>query len=229
MVYQYFDNIICSHTWSLTITFKTPCSLPTVRNNIEKVVLTMKDKIVLPGDQLSTSEELLPGDGTFEENGVIRASRIGKYMVDEKHRRAQVQPVTSVPVVVNKGDIVIARVIIAKSTMIIAEVIHVIGKNRAVSGDTDATIHVKEIAQGYIKDASTEYKVGDYVLAKVFQVDPSIQLSTKDKNLGAIKALCSKCRHPLIKKGQGLECESCGHREHRRVSIDYGNLDLYKL
>jgi len=25
------------------------------------------DKIVLPGDEVSTSEELLPGDGTFEE------------------------------------------------------------------------------------------------------------------------------------------------------------------
>ena len=27
-----------------------------------------KEKIVLPGDQLSTSEELLSGDGTFEDN-----------------------------------------------------------------------------------------------------------------------------------------------------------------
>ncbi len=36
----------------------------------------MKQKLVMPGDQLSTSEELLPGDGTFEENGIIRAARI---------------------------------------------------------------------------------------------------------------------------------------------------------
>jgi len=55
----------------------------------------MKDKIVMPGDQLSTSEELLPGEGTFEEDGIIRAARAGKYVVDEKHRKAKVKSKTS--------------------------------------------------------------------------------------------------------------------------------------
>jgi len=189
----------------------------------------MKHKIVMPGDQLSTSEELLPGDGTFEENGIIRAARIGTYEVNDKHRTAEVKPVTSIPVILQKGDIVIAKIIMAKSTMIIAEVVHVAGKNRSISSDTDATIHVKEIAQGFIKDASTEYKSEDYVRAKVIQVKPSVQLETKDRNLGAIKALCSKCRHPLVKKSNGLECENCGNKEHRRIADDYGSLDLQTL
>lgn len=189
----------------------------------------MTDKIVKPGDQLSTSEELLPGDGTFEENGIIRAARIGKYVVDEKRRLACVEPLTSVPVLLKKGDQVIAYVSMAKPSMIIADVVHVVGKNRAVSGDRNGTIHVKEIAQGYIKDATTEYKSGDYVLAKVFQTTPSIQLETKDKNLGAIKALCSKCRHSLVKKGNTLECDYCGNKEHRRISSDYGEIDITKL
>lgn len=183
----------------------------------------------MPGDQLSTSEELLPGDGTFEENGIIRAARIGTYVVDEKHRTAEVKPVSSTPVLLKKGDVVIARVIMAKSTMIIADVVHVAGKDRSISGETDATIHVKEIAQGFIKDASTEYKAEDYIRAKVIQVKPSVQLHTKERNFGAIKALCSKCRHPLIKKSQGLECENCGNKEHRRIADDYGALDLQNL
>ncbi|MCK4333104.1 MAG: hypothetical protein KAV40_05940, partial [Thermoplasmatales archaeon] len=54
----------------------------------------MNDKIVMPGEQLSTSEELLPGEGTFEEDGIIRAARVGKYVVNEKYRRAEVKPVT---------------------------------------------------------------------------------------------------------------------------------------
>lgn len=189
----------------------------------------MTDKLVMPGDQLSTVEELLPGDGTFEENGVVRAARLGYYVVDQKHRSAQVKPITSVPVLVSKGDTVLARVAMAKSSMIIADVIHVVGKDRAVSGETDATIHVKEIAPGYIKDATSEYKVQDIVRAKVFQVTPSIQLTTKDRNLGAIKALCSKCRHSLVKKGNILECENCGNREHRRIAEDYGVIDISKL
>ncbi len=189
----------------------------------------MKQKFVMPGDQLSTSEELLPGDGTFEENGIIRAARIGTYVVDEKHRTAEVKPVSSTPVLLKRGDTVIAKVIMAKPTMIIADVIHVTGRNRSISGDTDATIHVKEIAQGFIKDASTEYKAEDYIRAKVIQVKPSVQLQTKDRNFGAIKALCSKCRHALIKKSHGLECENCGNKEHRRIADDYGAIDLEKL
>jgi exosome complex component CSL4 len=189
----------------------------------------MKHKLVMPGDQLSTSEELLPGDGTFEENGIIRASRIGTYVVNEKHRSAEVKPATSTPVTITKGDTVIAKVIMAKPTMIIVEVVHVSGKSRSISGDTDATVHVKEIAQGFIKDASTEYKAEDFIRAKVIQVRPSVQLETKERNLGAIKALCSRCRHPLVKKSNDLECENCGNKEHRRIADDYGALDLQKL
>jgi exosome complex component CSL4 len=113
--------------------------------------------------------------------------------------------------------------------MIVADVIHVVGKNRSVSGDTNGTIHVKEISTGYVKDANTEYGVGDYVRAKVIQVKPSIQLATKDRDLGAIKALCSKCRHPLVRKGNTLECDHCGNNEKRRIAQDYGELDLKKL
>jgi exosome complex component CSL4 len=189
----------------------------------------MKDKIVLPGDQLSTSEELLPGDGTFEDKGIIRASQVGRYVIDEKYRKAKVIPLTSVPVLVKKGDIVLAEVAMVKSTMVIANVVHVIGKHRAVSGDTNGTIHVKEIANGYIKDASSEFKTGDYIRAKVIQVKPSIQLATKDNDLGAIKALCTKCRSTLIRQNNSLECGNCGQKEQRRIAHDYGNYDLNKL
>jgi len=189
----------------------------------------MKEKIVMPGDKLSTSEELLPGEGTFEEDGIIMAARTGEYVVDEKYRKAKVKPLTSVPVVLKKGDIVIVEVGMVKSSMIIVNVIHVIGKNRSVSGDRKGTIHVKEIADGYVKDAASEFRAGDFVRAKVIQVKPSIQLATKDRDLGAIKALCVKCRHSLIKKGDMLECEHCGNRERRRIALDYGAIDLQKL
>ncbi len=189
----------------------------------------MNDKIVMPGEQLSTSEELLPGEGTFEEDGIIRAARVGKYVVNEKYRRAEVKPVTSTPVIIKIGDIVIARVESVRSSMIIANVIHVAGKNRSISGDTNATLRVSEIARGYVKDPSTEFGVGDFIRAKVTQVKPSLQLTTKDSEFGAIKSLCSKCRNPLVKKGDILECENCGNKQKRRITMDYGKLDLNRL
>ena len=189
----------------------------------------MNDKIVMPGEQLSTSEELLPGEGTFEEDGIIRAARVGKYVVNEKYRRAEVKPVTSTPVILKRGDIVIAEVESVRSSMIIANVIHVAGKNRSISGDTNATLRVSEIARGYVKDPSTEFGVGDFIRAKVTQVKPSLQLTTKDSEFGAIKSLCSKCRNPLVKKGDILECENCGNKQKRRITMDYGKLDLNRL
>ena len=189
----------------------------------------MKEQLVMPGDQLSTSEELLPGDGTFEENGIIRASRMGNYVVNENSRHAEVKPVTSIPVVVHRGDTVIARVVMVKTSMVIVDVNHVIGKNRRVSGDTNGTIHVKEIAAGYVKDACTEYHPGDYIRAKVIQTKPSLQLVTKDPNLGVIKATCAKCRGPLIRKGPGLECSQCGYRDKRCLAQDYGSYDIHAL
>jgi len=187
------------------------------------------DKIVLPGEQVSTSEELGAGEGTFEEDGIIKASRFGKYQVDQKNRMATVKPLTSVPVELKKGDIVLAHVGMVRSNMIIADVIHVIGQKREISGDTNGTLRVSEISQGYVKDPATEFAPGDIIRAKVTQVKPSIQLHTKDSNLGAIKSLCSKCRHTLQKKGNILECENCNNKEKRLTAHDYGTFDPNKL
>lgn len=189
----------------------------------------MDNKIVLPGEQVSTSEELLPGDGTFEENGIIRASRLGTYFVDDKHKKVIVKPLTSIPIEIKKGNIVLAIVNSVRSNMVIADVIHVIGKKRAISGDTNGTLRVSEISSGYVKDPATEFAPGDIIRAKVTQVKPSIQLATKDRDLGVIKSMCSKCRHSLIRKGNMLECENCGNTEKRRYASDYGLLDPNKL
>jgi len=101
-----------------------------------------KNKIILPGEQVATMEELMAGEGTYEDNGVIRASRLGLYEIDTKNRRAKIKPLTSIPVEIRTGDVVLAKVNSVRSNMIIADVIHVIGKNRQVSGDTNATLRV---------------------------------------------------------------------------------------
>jgi exosome complex component CSL4 len=188
-----------------------------------------KNKVILPGEQLATTEELMPGEGTYEDNGVIRASRLGIFEIDTKNRRAKIKPLTSVPVEIKTGDIVLAKVNSVRSNMVIAEVIHVIGKNRQVSGDTNSTLRVSEISNGYTKDPATEYSTGDIIRAKVTQVRPSLQLATKDRDLGVIKALCSKCRKSLKQKGNMLECSNCNNKERRKTAIDYGNYDINKL
>jgi exosome complex component CSL4 len=188
-----------------------------------------KNKVVLPGDQVSTSEELLPGEGTFEEDGIIRASRFGTIFIDEKHRKAIIKPLTSIPTELKKNDIVLAQVVSVRSNMVIADVVHVTGKKRPISGDTNGTLRVSEISTSYVKEPSTEFATGDIIRAKITQVKPSLQLTTKDKNLGVIKSNCSKCGKILYKKGNILECNNCGNREKRKFAIDYGEYDIGKF
>ena len=136
---------------------------------------------------------------------------------------------TSIPVEIKKGDIVLAKAISIKSNMVIADVFHVIRKNRPISGSRDGTIRVSELSRSYVKDPATEYSPGDIIRAKITQVKPSLQLSTKDRDLGVIKAVCNKCRHPLDLSGNRLECKNCNNSERRKIAIDYGNYDLHKL
>ena len=100
---------------------------------------------------------------------------------------------------------------------------NVIGKKRPVSGDTNGTLRVSEIAKGYVKDPADMFSFGDIFRAKVTQVKPNIQLDTKDENMGVIRALCTKCRHPLVKKDKTLECENCGNKERRLMAMDFGS------
>ena len=193
------------------------------------MVENMNNNLVLPGDELSTSEELMPGDGTFEEGGIIRAARVGTYFVDKQNRRATVKPATSIPVIIKRGDIVLAEVRSVKSSMVIAEVIHVTGKERVISSDTNGTLRVSEISKSYVKDPSSEFSLGDIIRAKVQQVKPSVQLETKDPRFGVIQGFCSKCRHILIRNGNSLECSNCGNRERRRIADDYGSYNLNQL
>ena len=186
-------------------------------------------KIVLPGDKLSTSEELLSGDGTFEEDGIIRSSQVGTYVVDNQNKRAKVKAATSMPVLLKRGDIVLAEVRMIRSSMIIANVIHVIGSKREISGDTNGTLRVSEISKGYVKDPSDAFSLGDIFRARVTQVKPSIQLETKDNEFGVIKGFCSKCRNSLIKKDNILECKNCGNKERRLTSNDFGTFDPNNL
>lgn len=113
--------------------------------------------------------------------------------------------------------------------MVIAEVVHVKGKKRSISGDTNGTLKVSEISKSYVKEPATEFSAGDIIRARVTQVKPSIQLETKDNNYGTIKSFCSKCRYPLLKKENMLECDNCGNKERRRTAMDYGNFNLDNL
>jgi exosome complex component CSL4 len=186
-----------------------------------------KKRIVIPGEEIATTEEFLAGEGTFERKGKIFSSYLGTLDLDSEEMKAKVKPLNPL-VKLKVGDIVLATVADVKSNMVITDVVLVEGKARGVTGDTFASIHVSKISEAYTSDVWKEYRLGDIIRAKVVQTEPSLQLSSDKPNLGVILGLCTKCRMPLIKKDKNLFCENCQRTEIRKMAPDYGKYNLKK-
>ncbi len=194
---------------------------------IKLLSMIKEGSTVLPGDKVAISEELQPGEGTYEKNGEIIASIIGRFRVDRQRMTAIVEPLTKIPLVLKAGDTAICEVKQLTEAMVIVRIIHIAGNKRQIAGEKDGAIHISNIADEFVDDIGKKYRIGDIIRAKIIRVEPAIQLSTKGKGFGTIKAYCTNCRNPLIRKNDLLECPSCGRMEERKMADDYGegNLD----
>ncbi|MFQ6120858.1 MAG: exosome complex RNA-binding protein Csl4, partial [Methanosarcinales archaeon] len=185
----------------------------------------MKNNFVLPGDFIGTTEEYIAGKGTYEEVGDIYASATGKVNIDNRTRSVHVEPETCTPPTIKKGDIVIGRIINIKGPVALVEIAHVKGAgDREIINQMPAVIHVSNVKDSYVKELSYEFGQFDIVKAKVID-SIYLRLSTRDRDLGVIKAFCSRCKIALIKSNINrgrLECPKCKRTESRKISSDYG-------
>lgn len=186
----------------------------------------MKEKRkVVPGDEVAEVEEFIPGEGTYEAEGKVYSSYYGELELDHDEKVAKVQAKNEMTKL-RQGDFVFCVVSDARASMAICEVVAVEGKSRNVTGDTNGTIHVSKISNDYVQDAGRELRPSDIIRAKVIQVKPSIQLSTVGPHLGVVKALCRKCRRPLVKAEKDLYCPNCERHDHRKISDDYASVEF---
>lgn len=182
----------------------------------------MTKKLVIPGDCVAVSEEYMAGEGTYDQEGKIYSAYVGELDLDVKHKVARVKAFNP-PVELRNGDVVIGVVRDVKETMAMITLANAEGKERAISGETEASLHVSKVSTGYTSDVKSEFRKGDILRAVVIQTKPSLQLATDRKNLGVLRALCTRCRTPLIQKGRDLYCESCERSETRKAAIDYSD------
>ncbi|BAA29111.1 exosome complex RNA-binding protein Csl4 [Pyrococcus horikoshii] len=191
---------------------------------------TIKDgDFVLPGDYLGVIEEYLPGDGVIAEDGNLYSTRAGWVRINKDKIEISLEPASKVPPVPKKGDIVYARVLEVKQQAVLLKMIKIEGQegNREIATSKLAGIHISQVKDGFVEDLRNEFKVGDIVRARVIADEKSpIQLTTKDPDLGVVYALCSKCRTPLVRKGNQLVCPKCGNVETRKISNLYRKVKI---
>ncbi|AMM54215.1 exosome complex RNA-binding protein Csl4 [Pyrococcus kukulkanii] len=183
---------------------------------------------VLPGDYLGVIEEYLPGDGVIVEDGNLYSARAGWVKIDKDKIEISLKPASSTPPIPKVGDIVYARVIDVKQQAVLLRMIKIEGRdNREIATSKLAGIHISQVKDGFVEDLRNEFKIGDIVRARVITDEKSpIQLTTKDPDLGVVYALCSKCRTPLVRKGNQLVCPKCGNVETRKLSTLYRKVKL---
>jgi exosome complex component CSL4 len=181
----------------------------------------MEGSFVLPGDVVGSSEEFVPGDCTYAKGGVIFASTAGLIRIDPKTRTASVLPKTNAPVKLCHGDIVVGEVIDMKESLVIVSLAFKKGfENRPIS-DEEATIHISNVRNSYVKDLRHLFSIRDILKAKIVD-ERQMRLSTGDEDLGVIKAYCNRCMTALQRKDGKLVCPSCGNTETRKLSSSYG-------
>lgn len=188
--------------------------------------MTPKRKVMYPGDEIGTSEEFIAGDYTYEKDGKILSSNFGFLELDRKERIAKIKPITSIPVTLKVGDQVIGVIYDLKEAMATVDIVRVIDRTRAISGNSSAAIHISKVANEYVPELNRAFKIGDIIRAKVIQVEPSIQLTTANEFLGVIKASCPICSKPLVLKGNELYCALCERNWQKKFAKDYGTVKI---
>jgi len=186
------------------------------------------DDIVIPGDRVGTVEEVIPGSGTYEADGVVYSMGYGKFRLDFEEMKASVNTVKE-PALIRKRDLVIAVVQDIRNSMVVARIVHIVGKNRQIAGETMASLHVSKVSREYVEDIRRMFRVGDFIRALVIQSKPSIQIATDGRDFGVLRALCMSCRTSMILKGNALKCPECGRIETRKMANDFGRINLEKI
>jgi len=180
--------------------------------------------VVVPGDQLCVIEELSPGFGTYEQEGVVYAAASGAVHIDLKDRSIKI---------LDKGGIM-KLALPVKGDILVGEVMNVYEQRAEVSlvkrNDTDVPspfigeIHISNVTRRYVKSMHDVIQPSDIVRGTATNTHTiPVQLTLIGPNLGVLLGKCSKCGNSLtLTTGNNLICLRCENRETREVASDYG-------
>ncbi len=176
-------------------------------------------RFVMPGDRIGSAEEYVKGEGVYEEEGELFAAVAGKLTI--KDRVAKVESNLSKFQEIVKGRLLsLGRVVDLRNSIALIEVSNKKGEKRDPSNRGIGILHVSNVDEGYVKDISEAVGYLDILKARV--IGDNLRLSTKEKEMGVLRALCSVCKVEMVREGDMLKCPECGRIEKRKISVDYG-------
>ena len=177
--------------------------------------------IVCPGTSIGIAEEAMGGKGAYAENEEILSSLAGR--VVREHGELKVLPKKDIMKIV-AGQVVFGIVADVMENLALIDILSVSrGMERFVPPQDYGVLRVMNIRDGFVPSAKNEMKRGDVIKAKVGEVAIGISLTTKEFDLGVIKAYCAACRHEMDLSRNVLKCRHCGRMDaKRKLSRTYG-------
>ncbi len=183
-----------------------------------------KPDLVVPGEFLANEEEFMAGQNAYDNgSGEVFSTSIGQKAFDAEKHEASVRKVTREVKILERGCTVYAIVNSVKTNAALVTVFYAEkdGERRTVHNGM-ASVAVFNIDTQYIKGIEDMYRAGDILKAKVMDVTPyGVELTTKEPELGVVKAFGIKSRKPLHLIEGRLRDPVTGDMESRKISSDY--------
>ena len=178
----------------------------------------MNDKQKIPGEKIAQIEEYLPGENTFEDNDVIRATTIGNIELDSNERLASINRQTQITVP-KVGDVIIGVVEANLPSMIAIMIKYVNGKK--VVADLECICVTRHIRKKNIALAK------DVVKAEIIShINGTIHASIDSQELGVLFTKCRKCFGTVVKMRDAVKCKDCGWIDDRKLSSEFGKSEF---
>lgn len=178
---------------------------------------------VVPGDRLGVIEEFTPGPGTYVEDGIIHSEVTGRTLLDMLNKQVSVFPLIQKANIPQVGSIIMGLVLDVRSKQAVLRIFQI--GDKMLSGFFTGMLHISGVSRGYVDNMFNVCKTGDIMRAKVISTkNRTFFLSTAEKDLGVVYALCSICGNVLKLGNRGMQCTRCGNIEGRKIPPDYGKL-----
>ncbi|MEM2021101.1 MAG: exosome complex RNA-binding protein Csl4 [Zestosphaera sp.] len=178
---------------------------------------------LVPGEEVCVLEEFLPGNGTYEHEGIVRSTIVGRPLIDLDIRVVEVRPSSNRVYMPTAGSIVYGIVSLVKDEYALAR-IYCDAKCRKYLTTFTGILYVSQISDMYVRSVYELVRPGDVVKAKSLSDTPPYRLTLKERQLGVVLAYCSVCGAKLVKHGNTLSCPACKSSENRKTAPEYNNI-----
>jgi len=182
-------------------------------------------KEVFPGDELAVIEEYNKGEGSYQEDGLVRSEELGETRLNREKRALEVKKATKPLNLPVEGSIVIAEAGSVTRRDARVDIFRI--NDKKIQPTYTGVIHISDVAREFDRNLEMALRSGDIVRAVVANTKNTIiQLSIAGPEFGVVYAYCSRCGGILENEKGRLTCPSCKRVERRQTARSYGKEDI---